>query len=145
MFKFEKINSKDYKLIYDSKEGQKEIPFTITIEMAKELQGIVKKARLMMFKELTEAGVSKDDLVVRKEVNGEIIYDETNYKNYEKEFMQIAQLEVINKVYEQAFDMNIADLLVDMGIEKNEKEVFRFSNEFARVIKGEDQDPLLKK
>lgn len=144
MFKFEKVNSKDYKLIYDKKGEQKEIPFTITVEMAKELQGVVKKARLMMFKELTEAGLTKDDLITRKEVNGEIIYDETNYKNYEQEFMQVAQLEVINNVYEQAFGMNIADLLVDMGIDKDEKEVFRFSNEFAKVVKG-DQDPLLKK
>lgn len=144
MFKFEKVNSKDYKLIYSKNNEEKEILFTITVEMVKELQGIVKNARLNMFKELTEAGISKDDLIIRKEVNGQIIYDETNYKKYEEEFMMTAQLETIDKVYKKAFNMGIEQLVNELGIANDEKEAFRFSTEFATIVKGEE-DPLLKK
>ena len=65
-----------------------EIEFKRTIELASRLQGILSEARVKMFKELSKLGITKNDLIVRKDDgNGHITYDETNYQEFQLHYL----------------------------------------------------------
>ena len=65
-YSFKYVSVDNYILKYTDKEGKdKELPFTRTVEIATKLQGIVAKARLKMFKELSSQGFTKNDLIVK--------------------------------------------------------------------------------
>lgn len=147
-YEFKYIKLDDYELKYTNKNGDDiTIPFTRNIKMANKLQSIEKRARLNMYKDLTEMGVTKDDLIVKKQENGKTIYDETNYKMYEEQYMNLARLEVINEIYEMCFNKPISDLLIDMGANevKDVNEVQKFSQEFASIIMGKDNQEFPSK
>lgn len=142
-YEFKFISTDNYELRYTDKDkNEKVIPFTRTIEMASKLQSIEKRARLSMYKDLTEMGMTKDDLVVVKEINGKRIYDESNYVSYEQNYMDLARYEIINEIFELCFKKNLNDLLIDMGLtEKSDpKQVELFSNKFATIIIGKDKE-----
>lgn len=139
-YKFNKLDTDKYELVYKNinKEEVKK-QFTVDVEIAKKLQEINKRARLLMFKELTAEGITKNDLVVKKVTDdGKTIYDETNYKMYEEEYMKIAQLQIVNEIYEKLFGMNFAELFVDMGVNEatSEKEAEKFSQELSAILLG---------
>lgn len=146
-YEFKYISLDKYELIYtDKNKKEVVIPFTRTVEMATKLQGIEKRARLSMYKDLTEQGMTKEDLIVKKEkiVNGKTktIFDETNYKLYEKEYLDVARYEIINEIYRMCFKMELADLLKSMGVDEktNPSDVQLFSEKFALIIAGKNKE-----
>lgn len=147
-YEFIYISTDNYELRYTSKEGiSKILPFKRTIEMSKKLQSIHATARLQMYQELTAGGMTKNDLII-KNVNsdGTITYDETNYKEFEKQFFNVASAIIMNEVIELCFKTSINDLLADMGFDLNDSSdttthaVSMFSQKFTKVIIGKD-DP----
>lgn len=146
-YNFRYVSTDNYELSYTSVKGEeKTIPFRRTIAMAKKIQGVQATARLKMYQELTEQGITKNDLIIKK-VNGDgtITYDETNYRLYEEEYVQIQSALILNEVVETCFNMSISDLLLDMGIDPNTtdkdivKQVELFSKEFTTIIGGKDE------
>lgn len=155
-YEFKKIDIDNYELIYETKDKkEKRIPFKRTIKMAKELNGITMKARINLATKLSEMGLTKNDLIIKKEIgNGKVIYNETNYKALEDEAIQEQSLLTTNQIIEDCFNMNIQELFEDMGINTNESNVSEtlanqitlFTQKFLTIVKGgeEEKNPSLE-
>ncbi len=131
----------DYELHYTNKDGKEVIkPFKRTVELAHKLQSGDAEARFKMLDYLTKMGKSKKDLIIeRKDENGKIIVDETNYREFESSFILKEQYETAMKIYEELFGMNFVDLLLDMGLsEENsnefEEKILPFSTELRELL-----------
>jgi hypothetical protein len=147
-YEFIKIDLDTYKLVYTNKDKKEvSIEFKRTNEMAKNLQGITAKARIKMFQQLSSMGLTKDDLIIKREDGkGHTTYDETNYQEFEKGFIEEESIMVTNDIIEKCFKINIKELFEDMGLnfEKAEsqdiKQVEMFTQKFATIIKGEEDN-----
>ena len=148
-YEFIKNGLDDYTLKYTDKDNKPvEIPFKRTIEMATKVQAITSNARIKMFKELTKRGMTKDDLIIRRDDGkGHITYDETNYIEFEKKYLEEETALTMNEIMEECFKMNIIDLFTSMGINLNSndpitvKKVSMFSNKFGMIIGNKDVTP----
>lgn len=148
-YEFIKNGLDDYTLKYTDKDNKPvEIPFKRTIEMATKVQAITSNARIKMFKELTKQGMTKDDLIIRRDDGkGHITYDETNYIEFEKKYLEEETALTMNEIMEECFKMNIIDLFTSMGINLNSndpitvKKVSMFSNKFGMIIGNKDVTP----
>lgn len=148
-YEFIKNGLDDYTLKYTDKDNKPvEIPFKRTIEMATKVQAITSNARIKMFKELTKQGMTKDDLIIRRDDGkGHITYDETNYIEFEKKYLEEETALTMNEIMEDCFKMNMIDLFTSMGIDLNSndpitiKKVSMFSNKFGMIIGNKDVTP----
>lgn len=146
-YEFKYVKENTFKLIYTNKKGEKvEKQFVRDVEIAKRLQQIQAKARLKMLAELTKLGMTKEDLVIRKEVEkGKVVYDETNYKENEKVFIEIESLNTIDEIFKDYLGLGIVDLLSDMGMDinsdKQEDALFveLFTKKFITIITGNQE------
>lgn len=145
-YEFKKITLDEYKLVIENKE----YPFKRTIEMGEKVQGITASARIKMLKELTKMGLTKNDLIIKKDLgNGKTVYDETNYQEFEKKFIEEETLQVANDLMESCFKMTTIKLFEELGInvnsEINEDEangIMMFTQKFITIIsKGEEDTP----
>ena len=116
--------------------------------MAEKLQGIVATARLNMYKELSKQGITKNDLIIKKDDGkGHITYDETNYQEYEKFYIQLEEAIILNEMIEKLFGKNIKEFFDDMGIDnipeaEQPKQLQLFSSKLGQIInKGLDDTP----
>lgn len=137
----------DYELHYTNKDGIEVVkPFKRTVELAHKLASADKDARMELLTYLTEIGKTKDDFVIKKKVNGKVIYDETNYREFESSFLQNKALEIALKLYEDLFQMDFADLVIDMGINENDVEKWgNFNTELHDIIvNGKVKTPSTK-
>lgn len=148
-YEFIKIDLDTYKLVYTSKDKKEvSIEFKRTIEMAEKLQGIVATARLNMYKELSKQGITKNDLIIKKDDGkGHITYDETNYQEYERFYIQLEEAIILNEMIENLFGKSIKDLFDDMGIDnipeaEQPMQLQLFSSKLGQIInKGLDDTP----
>ncbi len=143
-YNFEFVKENTYKLSFTNKNGEKiEKEFVRDVETAKKLQQIQAKARLKMLSELSKLGMTKEDLIIKKEVGkGQVIYDETNYKEYEKTFIEAESIEVVNDLFTKCFGMNIIELIKEFNIDINStnpedaKFIETFVADFLNIITG---------
>lgn len=151
-YEFKKNDIDSYSLIYTSKE-KKEVKkdFKRTIEMAGFLQGITARARVKLGNSLSSMGMTKDNLMVKKDLgNGKVVYDETNYNNTLQGFIEEESLESCNSLIEKSFGMNIIDLFKDMGVNVEEgnidqeiqNQISLFVQKFTSIIKGEEKEKI---
>lgn len=145
-YEFIYVSTDNYELRYTAKDGTKKVlPFKRTIEMSKRLQGIHAEGRLKMYHELTAQGMTKNDLIIKKtNADGTITYDETNYKEFENNYISIASASILNDIINLCFHMSVEDLLTDMGINVNANDkdtvnkITLFTKKFTSVIIGKD-------
>lgn len=143
----------EYELHYTDKNGkEKIIPFKRTVALATKLQSADAEARLELYNFLTSVGKSKKDFVIeRTDENGKIIVDETNYREFESDFLMKKQFEIAMNIYKTVFNMEFTDLLNDMGISEETAEDFAnklndFSLELREIlINGKVKNPSPKK
>lgn len=135
-YEFKEIGLDEYELHYINKDGKEVIkPFKRTIELAHKLASADKEARMELFTYLTSVGKTKDDFIIKKEVDGKIIYDETNYREFESNFLQNKALEIALKLYKDLFGMDFTELVLDMGLNENDVEAWgNFNLELHDVI-----------
>jgi hypothetical protein len=146
-YEFTKLDLDTYKLVYTDKEKKEvSIEFKRTNEMAKAIQGITAKARIKMYQQLSELGMNKDDLVIKKDDGkGHITYDETNYQEMEKKFTEEETIITVNELIVKCFKKNLMELFIDMGMDidnaslKDTKAIELFTQKFATIIKGEEE------
>lgn len=147
-YKFSKIDLDEYELSYTNKNKEKvKIPFKRTVEMGQKIQGITARARAKMFIELTKLGITKDDLIIKKsDGKGHTTYDETNYQEFERKYIEEETLIVMNEIMESCFKKNLVDLFDDIGINtySNDKDsinaVSTFSQKFGMIISKNDEE-----
>lgn len=146
-YEFKEIGLDEYELHYTNKDGKEVIkPFKRTVELAHKLASADKEARMELFTYLTSIGKTKNDFIIKKEVDGKIIYDETNYREFESGFLQNKALEIALRLYEDLFKMDFADLVLDMGLSENDVEAWgNFNLELHDVIvNGKVKTPSTK-
>lgn len=137
----------EYELHYINKDGKEVIkPFKRTVELASKLASADKDARMELFTYLTSIGKTKNDFIIKKEENGKIIYDESNYREFENTFLTNKALEIAIKLYENLFQMDFTDLVIDMGLNENDAEAWsNFNVELHDIIvNGKVKNPSTK-
>ena len=147
-YKFNELSLDEYELIYTNKDGKEVVkPFKRTVELASKLQSGDAEARMELYTYLTKLGKTKDDLIIKREENGKIIYDETNYREFESSFLLRKQFDIAMAIYKELFGMDFAELLLDMGLTEDNAEEFKdnlekFSTELREIlINGKAKTP----
>lgn len=117
------------------KYNDKEFEIKSTINLTSKMQGYIKQSRMQMIKDLAKDGMTVEDLIVEKEKNGKKYRDESNKTILEKEYQEAALLEVMDDLCLTTFNMKLADLLTDIGLE-DENEISVFVSELSNKMMG---------
>lgn len=147
-YEFKIISTDNYELVYiDRKKEEKSLKFTKDVALTKKLQELQMKGRLKLQKMLKEMGMTKGDLIERKEIDGKIIYDDHLYREYEEEATGLVSIEVLDDIFGIKFNMTLTELLEDMGINaestsvKDTEQVQLFLTKFITIItRGENNE-----
>ena len=142
-YEIKPINTDSFELHYISKDNQEVvIPFKRTVELATKLQSVESNARFKMYEYLTSIGKSKKDLIVeRKNPDGTITVDESNYREFEANFLLQEQYKVATEIYKEVLGMSVEELVISMNLSSEES--YLFSSKFREIlIKGVSKDNI---
>ena len=131
MYEIIKNGTDDYLLKYKDKE----IPFHTDLNIIKDMQSIVKRARVKMITDLAKEGVSLKNFTIEKKENGKTYYDNSNKEELEKTYINDETSIVFNEIIKRQFGMDLLELLQDIGLE-NEKEIEKFSTSITQALTG---------
>ena len=117
-YEIKPIDIDNFELHYINKDNQSVvIPFKRTVELAVKLQSVESNARFKMYEYLTSIGKSKKDLIVeRKNGDGTITVDETNYREFEANFLLQEQYKVATEIYKDLLGKTVEELVIDMNL-----------------------------
>lgn len=149
-YEFVKKTLDEYELKYKTKDGEKAIPFKITNEIATELSSIVKNANMKMYADMNKNGLTKNDFIIKREEKGKVIYDETNFNEFQDKYIKLEEALILNNIIEKLFKMNIKDLFEEMGVlslpeDKQQVALLKFSTKLGEIIRGEEKNPSEEK
>lgn len=132
MKKYEIIRNKtdDYTLKYKDKS----FDFHTDISMKAKMQGVYKTAKLKMLKDLSSEGISLKTYTIEEKKDGKTYYDNTNKKELEQAYIDEEVANMFNGICKEKFDMDLTDLITDIGLEDDEIE--EFSKELAQALNG---------
>ena len=142
-YEIKPIDLDNFELHYINKDNQPVvIPFKRTVELATKLQSVESNARFKMYEYLTSIGKSKNDLIVeRKNPDGTIIVDETNYREFEANFLLQEQYKVATEVFKEVLGRTVEELIIDMNL--GSEESYLFSSKLREIlIKGVSKDNI---
>ena len=142
-YEIKPIDLDNFELHYINKDNQPVvIPFKRTVELATKLQSVDSNARFKMYEYLTSIGKSKKDLIVeRKNPDGTITVDETNYREFEANFLLQEQYKVATEVFKEVLGRTVEELIVDMNL--GNEESYLFSSKLREIlIKGVSKDKI---
>lgn len=149
-YKYNKVALDEYTLEYRNINGiDVKRPLKRSIEMAQKIQGIPVKSRIKMYKEMTKNNITKEDLIIKTtKEDGTIVYDETNYREFEQKFMGETVIEVIGDLIKSSFNVELVELMRDMGVDitkvdenkKVEQNVVKFLTDFMNIINGKEEE-----
>ena len=137
-YKFEKIDNDITKLIYKDKEFE----IKRDIDLIKNTQGLYLKARTKMMVDLSKQGITKKDLIIEKKENGKTYLDNSNITELEKNYTEMAFLELFDDISIKYTKMNFTELMEDIGLTNNESE--KFGLDFSEAIQGKTKTPSEK-
>ncbi len=120
---------------YILKYKDKEFSFHTDITMKSKMQGVYKTAKIKMLKDLASEGVSLKKFTIEEKKDGKTYFDNTNKAELEKTYIDEEMANVFNEICKSQFDMDLADLITDVGLE-DDKEIEKFSKELAQALNG---------
>jgi hypothetical protein len=126
------INEDD---IVSLKYKDKEFTFKTNVKLISEMQSITMEARKRMIQDFAKNGQSIKELVVETKKDGKTYFDNTNKLELERIYQEELTLEFFNKKCIEYFNMDIATLMQDIGLE-TEDEGSKFSNDFIAYMSG---------
>lgn len=130
-YEFKSIGTDEIELTYKDKSFK----FKRDVNLIREMQNIVKEARLKMIKDLSSQGISLKDLVIERHENNKTYYDNTNKEEMEQVYQNDATMEFFDKKCKEYFDNDLASLITDIGLTE-EEEITNFSSEFVNILTG---------
>lgn len=133
-FEISQIDEDTYKVT--SLVNGKELEFKKNVELARKLSNVNADARIKMIKYMKENGITKDDLIEKRNRNGKIYYDETNYRMLEQGFITDNALELARNVFKTLFNMQTEEAIIYLEI-SNDSESNRLGNELRSILLGE--------
>ena len=146
-YEFKEISLDNYELHYTNKDGEKKvIPFKRTVALAKKLQSADANARMKLMEYMTERGKTKNDYIIERHEGEKIIRDETNYRELETQFIQSEAIQLADEMYKELFNMGLAELIVDMGVNENDGEkIQEFGIELREIlVNGKTKTPSIQ-
>ena len=133
MTKYEIVkNNKDN---YTLKYKDQELSFKTDVGLIKEMQGINKKARLNMIKDLSKDGISMSSLTIEEKKDGKTYVDSSNKAELEELYLGEAMSEFLDDTCNKLFNKTFTDLIVE--IELTEDEIEKFSIDFVSALTGQ--------
>lgn len=142
-YEIKPIDIDNFELHYINKDNQSVvIPFKRTVELAVKLQSVDSNARFKMYEYLTSIGKSKKDLILeRKNGDGTITVDETNYRDFEANFLLQEQYKVATEIFKELLGKTVEELVIDMNLSSEES--YLFSSKLREIlIKGVSKDDI---
>ena len=142
-YEIKPIDTDNFELHYINKDNQSVvIPFKRTVELAVKLQSVDSNARFKMYEYLTSIGKSKKDLILeRKNGDGTITVDETNYREFEANFLLQEQYKVATEIFKDLLGRTVEELVIDMNLSSEES--FLFSSKLREILlKGVSKDNI---
>ena len=142
-YEIKPIDIDNFELHYINKDNQSVvIPFKRTVELAVKLQSVESNARFKMYEYLTSIGKSKKDLIVeRKNGDGTITVDETNYREFEANFLLQEQYKVATEIYKDLLGRTVEELVIDMNLSSEDS--YLFSSKLREIlINGVSKDDI---
>lgn len=142
-YEIKSIDTDNFELHYINKDNQSVvIPFKRTVELAVKLQSVDSNARFKMYEYLTSIGKSKKDLIVeRKNGDGTITVDETNYREFETNFLLQEQYKVATEIFKDLLGRTVEELVIDMNLSSEES--YLFSSKLREIlINGVSKDDI---
>lgn len=142
-YEIKPIDTDKFELHYINKDNQSVvIPFKRTVELAVKLQSVDSNARFKMYEYLTSIGKSKKDLILeRKNGDGTITVDETNYREFEANFLLQEQYKVATEIFKDLLGRTVEELVIDMNLSSEES--YLFSSKLREIlIKGVSKDDI---
>lgn len=142
-YEIKPIDTDNFELHYINKDNQSVvIPFKRTVELAVKLQSVDSNARFKMYEYLTSIGKSKKNLIVeRKNGDGTITVDETNYREFEANFLLQEQYKVATEIFKDLLGRTVEELVIDMNLSSEES--YLFSSKLREIlIKGVSKDDI---
>lgn len=133
--------SKKYEIIkngtddYTLKYKDKELNFNSKVEFVYDLQEIIKNGRLNMVSDLAKKGMTVDNLIIKKEVNGVITEDHSTKDYIENAYIQDEQISVFDNVLKKMFGKGYLELASEL--ELNEEESKQFGKDIGVILRGE--------
>ena len=121
---------------YILKYKDKSFEFKTDVSLVSEMQGIHKRARVSMIKDLAKDGISLKDLTVETKKDGKTYVDNTNREELENAYIEDAMNEFFDNICKNKFGMSLAELLIDIGIVEDTKEVEKFAAELTAALTG---------
>jgi hypothetical protein len=121
---------------YILKYKDKSFEFKTDVSLVSEMQGIHKKARVSMIKDLAKDGISLKDLSIEIKKDGKTYVDNTNREELENAYIESAMNDFFDNICKDKFDMSLAELLIDIGIVEDTKEVEKFAAELTAALTG---------
>lgn len=119
-YEFIKIDADTTELTYKNKK------FVIKrdIELMKELQSVIFKAKRKLVFDLAKEGLTKADLVIKKQEGNKTLEDNTNVVELENEYINEATMTMFDDLCKRYFEMGLTDLIQDIGLNDKESESF---------------------
>ena len=119
MVKYEIVKNgmDDYTLKYKGNE----VRFHSKVGIVSDLQGVNKKARLLMVADLKEQGLTTKDLTTETKQGEKIIYDNSNLVYIEESYIQDLQAKVFLKAIEEMLGMSFETLIKELEIKTEEE------------------------
>jgi hypothetical protein len=108
------------------------------IDLMKKMQSIPIKARTNMMIDLSKQGISKKDLVIERKEGNKTYYDNSNLLEIEEAYSNQASIDIIDELCQKYFNMGLADLITDIGLE--DKEAEKFGVDLMSAFSGIDKD-----
>lgn len=142
-YEIKAIDTDNFELHYINKDNQSVvIPFKRTVELAVKLQSVDSNARFKMYEYLTKMGKTKKDLIVEHtNPDGTITVDESNYREFEANFLLQEQYKVATEVFKELLGRTVEELVIDMNLESEES--YLFSSKLREIlIKGVSKDNI---
>ena len=142
-YEIKPIDTDNFELHYINKDNQSVvIPFKRTVELAVKLQSVDSNARFKMYEYLTSIGKSKKDwILVRRNGDGTITVDETNYREFEANFLLQEQYKVATEIFKELLGRTVEELVIDMNLSSEES--YLFSSKLREIlIKGVSKDDI---
>lgn len=109
------------------------LPFKKNVKLAKEVQNIHADAKLAMISYMKEKGLTKQDFIEKRVVDGKTYYDETSYRELEQTFVTDIALNVVTKIPDILFGLNSDDLAEKIGL-KSHEESQRLGAELGKIL-----------
>ena len=100
------------------------------------MQKINQLAKKKLILELAEKNKTINDLVVKKSKDGKIIEDQSSVNEMIKIYKEEVANDLFDKGVEKMLGVSLAELLIDIGINENEKESLELSRQLGEAMTG---------